>query len=123
MSIYCSIFDLGYDHKSRCARIERTGRNEFRVHEKRPCTCGSSPIVYKGSHVLPGKKDVCGGFLGLAAIPGHISSKGRKAQSEDFLPWHPWLRVSTERDDFVLTRKQVERLRDALNDWLKKASA
>lgn len=86
----------------------------------------AAPILYKGSHILPHGKSERGGHFGLGAIPGHISRRGRKALSDDFHPYWPWLRVSlneTMNDchTVVLTKQQVTKLRDALNEWLKLA--
>jgi hypothetical protein len=95
----------------------------YRQDDSRPCTCKSSPIKYQHSGILPSGKDERGGILGIAAIPGHIKRRGRKALSDDMTPWHPWLRISMfEADDSViLAKKQVEELRDALNNWLEKS--
>ena len=121
MSIYCSIFDFGFDHSTRCKRVRKVGRKEYEQDDSKPCTCGSSPLEYQGSHVLPSKKDKRGGVIGIAAIPGHIKRPGRKAVSDDMHPYHPWLRLSLDdahQNAVILTRKQVEKLRDALNTWL-----
>jgi hypothetical protein len=85
--------------------------------------CGNSPILYRGSHILPADNNKRGGHFGIAAIPGHIYQGSRKAISDDMQPYWPWLRVSlneTVNDchDVILTRRQVAELRDALNEWL-----
>ena len=95
MSIYCS--DLTFDGD------EGTKR----------------PIIYQGSHILPSNKDKRGGEFGVSAIPSHITRDGRDNKPEG--QWHPWLRVHLRADTgntIVLTSKQVEALRDALNRWL-----
>jgi hypothetical protein len=100
MSIYASIF--GFDAED--------GKN--------------GPIAYQGSHILPSSKDKRGGYLGIAAIPGHISRGKRKAISDDMQPYWPWLRVSLDGPTdsaVILNRKQVIGLRDALDEWLKLA--
>lgn len=124
MSIYCSIFGFGDEHTTRCKRLKRIGKGVYEQDDSKPCTCGSAPIAYDHSGVLPSEKDKRGGIFGIAAIPGHINRKGRPALSENFHPWWPYLRVSMfdAEDSVILTRKQVEKLRDALNDWLERAS-
>jgi hypothetical protein len=123
MSIYASTFGFGCDRKPRCARLKKVGRKTYEQDDSNPCTCGSSPIEYQGSHILPSNKDRRGGVLSLGAIPGHIARPGRKAISHDMQPYWPWLRVSIweTNDDptILLTRQQVEQLRDELTLWLK----
>jgi hypothetical protein len=124
MSIYCSIFDIGGEHKLSCARIRKIRHKEYQEDASKPCTCGVSPIRYKGSHVLPAATDERGGVLSLAAIPNHITRDGRDDRPENG-KCYPWLRVSmyeTETDSVVLTRAQAKRLRDALSEWLDSAS-
>lgn len=119
MSIYCSTFDFGFDHSTRCKRVRKTGKNMYEQDNSKPCTCGSSPIKYQHSAVLPSAKDERGGVFGLAAIPSHITRDGRDDRPENG-KWYPWLRVSMfeAENTIILTRKQVEKLRDALNLWL-----
>jgi hypothetical protein len=124
MSIYCSIFDFGYEHKPRCARMKKLRPKVYEVDDSKPCTCGSSPVKYQGSHVLPSKRDARDGSLGIAAIPGHIHRYRRKPLSDDNMPYHPWLRVSINVEDptdqtVLLTRVQVQALKDELEYWLK----
>lgn len=92
-----------------------------------------APIVYEGSHVLPSDNDRRGGSVEVAAIPDHITRDGRDDASEGALK--DWLRLSVDSLDsiktykdapyvsggsatVVLTRNQVERLRDTLTAWL-----
>ena len=92
-----------------------------------------APIVYEGSHVLPSDNDRRGGSVEVAAIPHHITRDGRDDASEGALK--DWLRLSVDSLDsiktykdapyvsggsatVVLTRNQVERLRDTLTAWL-----
>jgi hypothetical protein len=80
------------------------------------------PLKYQGSHVLPNDKDKRAGDFGIAAIPRFITRDGRDNKPEDDM-WHPWLRVHIfdgHQGSVILTRKQVERLRDALNNWLER---
>jgi hypothetical protein len=77
MSIYCSIFDFGFDHLPRCKRMRKT-RYGYEQDNSKPCTCGSSPIEYQHSGVLPSGKDKRSkGVFGIAAIPDHITRNGR----------------------------------------------
>ena len=147
MSIYCSTFSIdASDHEVGCERLVRmkrgqqaprakdglarfviVGDKDYAVDDSRQCTCGSGPIVYKHSGVLPADSDPRGGCLSLGAIPGRIDDSTRQAISDDFQPWWPWLRVSIwgakENDPTVLlTRSHVESLRDALNSWLERAA-
>jgi len=123
VSIYCSIFDFGCDHLPRCKRIRKVRRGVYEQDNSKPCTCGSAPIEYQHSGVLPSDKDKRGGIFGLAAIPDHITRDGRDDRPENG-KWYPWLRVSMfeAEDSVILTRKQVEKLRDALDEWLERAS-
>lgn len=118
MSIYCSIFDFGFEHSRRCKRIKKTGRKQYEQDDSKPCTCGSCPIEYQGSHILPSNRDNRKGDFGIAAIPGHITRNGRTRLKDD--DWYPWLRVHLEQETVILTAKQVEQFRDALNDWLER---
>lgn len=124
MSIYCSTFGFGDDHKPRCAKLTKIATKSYELDDSKPCTCGDSPIKYQGSHVIPSDKAERGGYLSLGAIPGHIDRPKLKAISDDMTPYHPWLRISVDsgpedRDPTViLTRKQVTALRDELNRWL-----
>jgi hypothetical protein len=123
MSIYMSNICFPDEHGPKCAQVTKLGRKVYGIDESKPCTCGQSPILYQGSHVLPSNRDRRGGHFHLAAIPGHISRTGRPPLSEDFMPYHPWLRVSIDGcgDDptVILDRKQVVALRDELNRWLR----
>lgn len=122
MSIYCTTFDVGADHSNKCARVRKIRRNVYQQDDSKPCTCGASPLRYQGSHILPSDTDERGGVLMLGAIPPHITRYGRDDAPEDGR-WYPWLRVSLfagENDSVLLTRNQVEKLRDALNEWLNK---
>lgn len=92
-----------------------------------------APIVYEGSHVLPSDDAPRGGSVDVAAIPDHISRDGRDDAPEGALK--DWLRLSVDSEPsqeqhegepyvsggravVVLTRSQVERLRDTLTEWL-----
>ena len=121
MSIYCTSLAIGDEHLPRCSRMKKIGRKFYSYDESKPCTCGESPILYLGSHVLPTILDKRGGSLHLAFIPGHITRGGRDDKPEGGNPY-PWLRVSmfgAKNDSLILTRKQAEKLLDALNKWLK----
>lgn len=125
MSIYCSIFDFGYEHPPRCERITKIGKQMYREDDSKPCTCGSCPLVYQGSNRLPSNRDKRGGAFALAAIPSHITRDGRDNRPEGG-PWQPWLRVSLHADSndtVIFTRKQAEKLRDALSEWLHRSAA
>lgn len=115
MSIYCTTFDLGLEHSLRCKRLRRVGR-EYRQDDSKPCTCGSCPIKYQGSHILPSDRDERGGHFDLGAIPSHITRNGRDDAPEG--RWHSWLRLSVNDETIILTSKQVSGLRDALDLWL-----
>lgn len=124
MSIYCSIFDFGHEHKPRCKRMRKLRAGVYERDDSIPCTCGDSPIRYQGSHVLPSAKDERGGIFGIAAIPNHITRDGRDDRPENG-KWYPWLRVSLDeapKSAVILTRAQVKELRDSLNHWLQKSS-
>jgi hypothetical protein len=124
MSIYCSIFDFGSEHKPRCRRVIKIGRGYIERNDALECTCGNCPIIYQGSHVLPSNKDERGGEFGISAIPDHITRNGRRGNPKDG-EWYPWLRVHLDgggRDTVILNKKQVVELRDALNEWIARAA-
>jgi hypothetical protein len=127
MSVYCSTFGLGDEHTSECERMTKLSKGAYSVDDSKPCTCGSCPIQYLGSHILPTDNDRRGGYLSLGAIPLHITRDGRDDGPED--GWWPWLRLSVsakecggDLDTVLLTRRQVEGFRDALNEWLENSS-
>lgn len=118
MSIYCTTFDLGLEHSAKCKRVKNGVQND-----SRECTCGSCPIFYQGSHVLPADSHKRAGHLDLGTIPGHIDYLDRPAISDDMQPYHPWLRFSLcakeiGGETIVLDRGQVGQLRDALSRWI-----
>lgn len=119
MSIYATIFDIGAEHKPRCSRMKKIGHKMYECDDSKLCTCGASPLLYKESHVLPSNRDKRGGCVMLAGIPSHITRNGRDNGAEG--QWHPWLRLSVFNpgsDSIVLTRKQAEKMRDAMQQWL-----
>ena len=64
------------------------------------------------------------GEIGIAAIPDHITRDGSDDKPEKG-KWQPWLRVHLSKgshggDTIILTKKQVEAFRDALNAWLER---
>lgn len=119
MSIFCSIFDIGFEHKNTCARMRRIGRKAFIYDESKPCTCGSCPIVYRHSGVFPRASDERSGHVDLAAIPTHITRDGKDDGEGGY--WHPWLRFGVNNNTVLLTLRQAETLRNALTQWLDKA--
>lgn len=122
MSIYAGFFGVGVEHKNKCAKVTKIAPKIYQEDDSKPCTCGAAPIKYQHSGVLPSDKDErSAGVLDLSAIPGHISRKGRPPLSDDFHPYHPWLRVGiwgAGDDTIVLTRKQAIEMRDALTQWI-----
>lgn len=123
MSIYSSIFGFGDEHSPRCKQMRKVGPGVYQLDESKPCTCSSAPIKYQHSGVLPANSHERGGVFMLAAIPNHITGDGKDNRPENGR-WRPWLRVSMfdAEDSIILTRKQVEKLRDTLNQWLKKSA-
>lgn len=115
MSIYSSIFDIGDEHKNICRRMKRLRRGVYEYDDDKPCSCGSAPIEYEGSHILPSLKDKRAGVLGFAAIRGHITRDGRDNGKKEF--W-PYLRFHLNALSLVITRHQAIKLRDALTEWL-----
>lgn len=127
MSVWGTIWAAdGDDHANDCGRWKPLGKTaphnwSFELDETRPCTCGQpdSPIVYRGSHILPSAEDPRGGSVQLAAIPPHISRDGRDDGPDDGVtPW-PFLRLSVGQEDAVLDEAQARQLRDALDGWLR----
>lgn len=126
MSIYGSWLHLGDgEHEIGCATatLLETSPAVFEPCEK-PCTCGqpNAPIGYRASHLLPSLSDPRGGALDVAAIPDFITRDGRDDAQEgapkDFLR----LSVYAPRDAVLLTRPQVEQVRDTLTAWLARAA-
>jgi len=112
MSIYCSYWGAGDEHSDKCKRIRKV-RGGFVQDDSKPCTCGSCPIEYMGSHVLPKENDRRDGNIGISAIPDHITD-----ENLDFMPWKPFLRVHINSATVVITREQTEKLFRALAGWL-----
>ena len=97
--------------------MKRISKGVYQQDDSKPCTCRESPMEYQGSHVLPSNKNARDGTFDLGAIPSYITRNGRDDAPDDG-NWWPWLRVSVNNETVVLTRKQVERIRLALIDWL-----
>lgn len=113
MSIYCSYWDIGWDHDDKCKRIRKVRGGGFVQNDEKPCTCGSCPIEYRGSHILPTENDRRDGSLGISAIPDHITN-----YDADLLPWKPFLRVHLNDGTVIIDRQQAEKFSAALNKWL-----
>jgi hypothetical protein len=113
------------DHAAECGRWKPLGKTgthswSFELDETRPCTCGQpgSPILYRGSHILPSEEDERGGSVQLAEVPGYITRDGRDDGPEDGVtPW-PYVRLSVGQEDAVLNEALAASLRDALGGWL-----
>lgn len=137
MSIYATWLSLGEtEHEDGCAVWVEVEPGCFE-HSGKPCTCGlpRCPIVYEGSHVLPSDADRRGGGVDIASIPDFIERDGRDDAQGAGLK--DWLRLSvsaspsTTRDrgkpyvrgghvTVVLTRQQVQEVRDTLTSWLER---
>lgn len=134
MSIYGTwlMFDEG--HEEDCGKWVESSPDCFELDDQRPCTCGRPfmPIIYEGSHHLPSDDDPRGGWVEVGAIPGFIEREGREQTGL----WD-WLRLGVGNEPsrtqyegrpyvsggdatVVLTRPQVERLRDTLTMWLER---
>lgn len=134
MSIYSSMWAPDdAEHQEGCAvYVEDPPGSNIYDFSGKPCDCGQpdAPLIYRGSHVLPSDDDPRGGSVDLACIPDHITRDGRDDAPEGALK--DWLRLSVhEHGDtpgeptpgdasVVLTRPQVERLRDELTWWLER---
>lgn len=136
MSIYGTVVSLDLSHADSCNMWVEDGDSlAYSLDESRPCTCGlpDAPLVYQGSHVLPGPDDRKGGWLDLAVIPDHITRdnhpEGREGQRKSYLR----LLIGSPDSDtlyegkpyipggdaaLILHRRHVERLRDAMTNWL-----
>jgi hypothetical protein len=76
------------------------------------------PYEYRGSHILPAEGDPRGGgSVQLAEIASHITRDGRDDQPEDGAPW-PWLRLSVDQADVLLSRDQAREMHERLGAWL-----
>lgn len=136
MSIYATWLSFGEDeHPESCGVWVEDAPGSCCFEMVGTCDCGmpKTPIVYEGSHVLPADTDRRGGWLDVAAIPDHIARDGRDDVPEGTLK--DWLRLSMGNPPshelyrgkpyisggdaaLVLTRSQVEQLRDTLTTWL-----
>jgi ADP-ribose pyrophosphatase YjhB (NUDIX family) len=135
---HVSIYGTGWcvdstDHDDTCPRWDKTAtRDEAeravpmaygadgRYWVLRDGTCQCGPLVYQGSHVLPSDEDPRGGTASIGFIPGFIGATDRPALNTDGedTPYHPWLRLSVNQADVVLTRTQVAGLHEWLTWWL-----
>jgi hypothetical protein len=130
VSIYASWSGLDCEHEDGCAFWVEVSDGLFERGSEADCTCGlpRAPLIYQGSHVLPSADDPKGGYVEIASIPDHITRPGRDDGGEG--P-KDWLRLSVgsvplpgeepreaESDSLVLTRKQVEIVRDEMTEWL-----
>lgn len=133
------------DHEPTCGVYERmppgqewsdgasmqVGDDAFYRRVDKPCTCPNKPpLIYQGSHVNPADDGPRGGSVDVAAIPNHCHPSVRFSD-EDEGPPVEFLRLSLREDvdtygepmpgyaQVVLDRRQVETLRDTLNNWLK----
>ena len=111
MSIYYSYWDLGSEHGPKCKRVRKM-RGGFTQDDNKPCTCGSCPIEFMGSHILPTENDRRNGILGISAIPDHITNP-----KADNFPWKPYLRVHINDATVVITRVQAAKFIEALTHW------
>lgn len=136
MSIYATWLHLDESHTEECAIWVESEPGYFAPIGK-PCDCGipMCPLVYEGSHILPADDDRRGGSVDVAVIPDFITRDGRDdAQGEGL---KDWLRLSVgalpselehngkpyqEGGDVavVLTRPQVQAMRDTLTAWLER---
>lgn len=143
MSIYATSFMI-HDERLDAAELEEAGIGHAILDEDGvvedldtlPPDDLDAPIVYEGSHVLPSDDDRRGGCVDLAVIPPHIERGGCDDAPREDGRVFPWLRlgVSAEPSELeyegkpytpgghvtvILTRSQVTRLRDSLDDWLR----
>lgn len=138
MSIYATVVNVDSDdHADRCARwvpcteqeALNAGRGAFgdrewwRYDAEKPCTCAAGPIQYQGSHILPSDDDPRDGSVSLCMIPGFIERDGRALADAgaDDRPCWPWLRLSMNTEQVVLTRAHVQEIHDYLGQWLRNA--
>lgn len=109
VSIYQSLPAPSDDeHEESCARWNKSKVPGLWMISESPCDCGQpdAPMVYQGSHITPIGEDRRGGNIDVAMI-----------QSHDEKPW-PYLRLSVNEGEVVLTRRNVQQIADTLNDWL-----
>jgi hypothetical protein len=124
VSIYASHQGLDHEHEVDCAVWVECGDHVFEIGDVNACTCGTpwAPLAYAGSHVLPSDDDPKAQMaIELASIPDYVDRPGWPEGAPK-----PWLRFSVHSDDpeptCVLTRRQVERLRDEFDGWLEQFS-
>jgi hypothetical protein len=136
VSIYATWLHLDDTHTDECAIWVETSDGCFEPIGG-PCDCGipMCPLVYEGSHILPSDDDQRGGSVDVAGIPDFITRDGRDDAQGTGLK--DWLRLSVGALPskliykgrpyqlggyvaVVLTRPQVEMMRDTLTAWLER---
>lgn len=135
MSIYATWLTI-QDERQWTADMQGSGIDAAVIRDGEPDFDDyDGPIVYEGSHILPSNDDRRGGSVYVCGIPDHITRDGRDDAPEGALK--DWLRLSVHNVDsteqyegkpyvkagdaaVVLTRRQVERVRDTLTGWLER---
>ena len=142
MSIYATMLSIE-DQRQVAERMKEMGINygvigpdgELDIETELAPEDYDAPVIYQGSHVLPDENSPRGGSVDVAMIPDFITRDGRDDAQGTGLK--DWLRLSVDSEDsetryegvvvvkggravVVLTRPQVERLRDTLTDWLER---
>lgn len=108
MSIWCPMWDVSDDeHDVSCARMVKVGRDAYEIRRDVDCTCGAGPIAYQASHLNPEVEHGHAGSVCVSYIPDHVY--GRRM---------PFLRVSVNDKDVIITHEQAVEMRDALSRWI-----
>lgn len=131
MSIWASTLTIE-DERQWVAELQEAGIGAGVIRDGEPDFDDlDAPIIYKGSHVLPEEDHPRGGSVGLAIIPPHVRywrENPNGVEEPEGTPYEPFLRLDVQAHGdtdggpadatVVLTRHQVERLRDALAEFL-----
>lgn len=127
MSIWASLTAPSDDHHEEgCAFYVETSPNCYEISGK-PCSCGqpASPLVYRGSHILPELADPRGGYIDLAYIPAHVrfwrENPDANSADEPWDPIEPFLRFGVNGETVILTTAHVEEVYESLGHWLRRA--
>jgi hypothetical protein len=137
VSIFATIFTIE-DERQWISGLEMLGvkAGVIRDGDPRPEDL-DAPLVYQGSHVLPGPDSPHGGSVGLACIPAHVrfwrDHPDAPTGDEPAGGCEPWLRLSVDEHPdadgnrgsatVLLTVEQAGRLATALAEWIADALA
>lgn len=133
MSIWGGFFGIE-DEREWIADLQADGIGAGVIRDGEPSPEDlDAPLVYQGSNVLPEHTSLRGGGVDLAYISAHVrfwrDNPDAPVEQEPYEPVEPFMRLmvheartAPKRQEglatVLLTVGQVERLRDALTEWI-----